>query len=66
MSYEALLTKHRAEIERMEDSGEMSDALYQDFYDYFVNSGEMPYGTAKARDGDPYEWIFYRLTETMH
>lgn len=26
-------------------------------YDYFYSSGEMPYGVAKARDGDPVEWI---------
>ena len=26
-------------------------------YDYFCNGEEMPYGVAKARDGDPVEWI---------
>jgi hypothetical protein len=25
-------------------------------YDYYTGNGEMPYGVAKARDGDPYEW----------
>jgi len=39
------------------DNQDLNFALY----DYFVNSGDMPYGTAKARDGDPDEWIFDRL-----
>ena len=34
--------------------------LYTKLYNYFV--GEMPYGTAKARTGDPDEWIINRLT----
>ena len=31
--------------------------FYDELYDYFLNSGEMPYGIAKARDGDPDQWI---------
>ncbi len=30
---------------------------YYKLYEYFCNSGEMPYGVAKARDGDPVVWI---------
>ena len=26
---------------------------------------EMPYGTAKARNGDPYEWIRRRLEDEL-
>ncbi len=26
-------------------------------YDYFCDNGEMPYGVAKARTGDPDAWI---------
>lgn len=29
---------------------------------HFCDSGEMPYGTAKARDGDPDEWIINTVT----
>lgn len=32
-----------------------------DLYEYFVN--DMPYGTAKARDGDPDEFIMDHITE---
>ena len=34
--------------------------LFSKLYDYFVQ--EMPYGVAKARTGDPDEWIYNRLT----
>ena len=37
------------------DDQELSDKLYE-YYQY-----EMPYGTQKARDGDPYEWMHERL-----
>ena len=35
---------------------------YGKLYEYFAfESCEMPYGTAKARDGDPEEWILNYL-----
>ena len=36
------------------------DKFYDELYEYFVTGagrGEMPYGVAKARDGDPDQWI---------
>lgn len=36
---------------------DMSDKLYEALYDYYVLNNIMPYGTAKARDGDPMEWV---------
>ena len=36
-------------------------ALYDILYERFAE--EMPYGTAKARTGDPCEWIENRLAE---
>lgn len=33
------------------------DKFFDELYDWFVNSGEMPYGIAKARDGDPDQFI---------
>jgi hypothetical protein len=58
-----------AEIERFIEYGELSDELYDKLFEYYVNSGDMPYGTAKARDGDPYQWICdtvdYELTSAF-
>ena len=54
----AILAKHGvSNIDDMELDGE----LYQDLFDYY--SDEMPYGTQKARDGDPMDWIMSRLDD---
>ena len=45
------------------DQIEYGSEVYEDLYDYYANSGEMPYGTMKARDGDPDVWIADRLYE---
>ena len=36
---------------------------YEKLYEYFCDTGEMPYGVAKARDGDPDYWIIEKLLE---
>ena len=36
--------------------------MYEKLYEYFAfTTCEMPYGTAKARDGDPDTWILEHL-----
>jgi hypothetical protein len=49
------------EVRDFETSGDMSDDLYHALYDYYFD--DMPYGTKKARDGDPYEWIADRFSQ---
>jgi hypothetical protein len=44
-----------------EGNADLSTDLYYKVFEHFVD--EMPYGTAKARDGDPFEWIGDRLGE---
>ena len=44
---------------------DLSDATFDKLYEHFVSNGEMPYGTAKARDGDPHEWIGDRLEDVL-
>ena len=39
----------------------MTDTLYESLYEYYVLNNEMPYGVAKARDGDPIEWVEERF-----
>ena len=45
------------EGDEIDDNQEFFDALFN----YYSDSGEMPYGVQKARDGDPYQWIADRL-----
>ena len=49
------------EVRNFETSGEMSDDLYHALYDYYFD--DMPYGTKKARDGDPYEYVADRFAQ---
>jgi len=43
----------------------MDSSMFQKLFDWFAFDGPqddlMPYGTAKARDGDPDQWILDRL-----
>jgi len=59
----AIIAKHLGTARPLTDADMDNSELHQDLYDYFVSSGDMPYGTAKARDDDPYEWIFNRLDQ---
>lgn len=40
---------------------DISEDLFAKLFDVYANNGEMPYGVAKARTGDPYEWIVDRV-----
>lgn len=41
----------------------LEEDLFEKLYSIFLNSGEMPYGVAKARTGDPYVWIEDQISE---
>ena len=59
------------EVKKILDANEVTDLdqieygseVYEDLYNYFANSGEMPYGVMKARTGMPDEWIIDRLID---
>tara|TARA_A100001011_G_C14200833_1_gene795575 strand:+ start:726 stop:944 length:219 start_codon:yes stop_codon:yes gene_type:complete len=37
---------------------------YEKLFNYFCDTGDMPYGVAKARTGDPDLWILEHLENT--
>ena len=59
------------EVKKILDANEVTDLdqieygseVYEDLYNYFANSGEMPYGVMKARTGMPDEWIYDKLCD---
>ena len=56
----AILIKHDVtDLDQIEYGSE----VYDDLFDYYMSSGEMPYGIMKARDGDPDVWIVDRIFE---
>ena len=48
--------------EFLEGEDDLDPDVFEKVYSHYMDSGEMPYGVAKARDGDPYEWIFNELS----
>jgi hypothetical protein len=58
-----ILNRFSREVADFEAGGEIDDDLYHALYDYYFD--EMPYGTKKARDGDPYEWVSQRLADDL-
>jgi len=59
------------EVKQILDKHNVTDAedidygskVYDELFDYYSNSGEMPYGVMKARTGMPDEWIYDRLQD---
>jgi len=59
-SLDNIIAKHREAFESVMRGESMlfdHDEFYDELYEHYVSSGEMPYGVAKARDGDPDQWI---------
>ena len=52
-----ILNKYPEAYAKILDDGEVNDneKLYDELFEYFLE--DMPYGTQKARDGAPVEWI---------
>ena len=45
------------------DDIEYGSEVYDELFSYYMDSGEMPYGVMKARDGMPDQWIADRIHE---
>jgi len=60
-----ILAKHPAEYKALKDGESLYDQanLFDALFQHFSATGDMPYGTQKARDGDPYEWIEDKLDD---
>ena len=62
-TFQHTLNTFKRDVKDFEATGELTDALYNVLYDYYFD--DMPYGTKKARDGDPYEWIGDRFAADL-
>jgi hypothetical protein len=60
-----ILGRFKHEVRNFEADGDLNDELYHALYDYYSDNGEMPYGVAKARTGDPYNWISDKLSSEL-
>ena len=42
------------------------DEVYEKLFMHYCDTGEMPYGTMKARTGDPFNWITDKLDKELN
>lgn len=68
MSLEQILDKYPQDVENFKNEGtlDMGTKFFEELFEYYLNSGEMPYGVAKARTGDPDQWIADQLDDYFH
>ena len=60
-----ILGRFKHEVKKFQGSGELDNDLFDALFDYYSDNGEIPYGIAKARTGDPYAWVSDRLDELL-
>lgn len=61
-----VIGKFKHEVKNFVNGDELDDDLYHALFDYYSDHGEMPYGVAKGRDGDPFEWVTMRFDRDVH
>ena len=52
-----IVNRFKHETKNFMSTGFMAENLYDALFDYYLDRGDMPYGIAKAREGDPYQWV---------
>jgi hypothetical protein len=60
-----ILDRFKFEVKSFEADGDLDHDLYEALFDYYFNKGEIPYGTAKGRTGDPIEWVSDKLHKEL-
>lgn len=60
-----IINTFKHEVRNFVNGEEMDDDLYNALYDFYAATGEMPYGTMKARTGDPYQWVAERFDKDV-
>ena len=58
---EHILNRFKYEVRSFEQGGDLDKDLYDALFDYYSDTGEMPYPIAKADKGDPHEWVAQNL-----
>jgi len=60
-----ILDRFKFEVKRFRDEDDLDHDLYEALYDYYMDKGEIPYGVAKGRTGDPYEWVADKFAQDI-
>jgi hypothetical protein len=61
-----ILSRFKYEVKQFEKFRKLEDGdLYHALFDYYLNTGKIPYGIAKVRDGDPVQWVHNQLSRHL-
>lgn len=58
---EHIINKFKHEVKNFVNGDDLDSDLYEALFDYYSDAGEIPYGIAKGRTGDPFEWVTQRF-----
>ena len=61
-----IISRFKHEVKNFVNGQDLDTDLYHALYDYYSDHGEIPYGIAKGRDGDPYEWVTQRFDRDVN
>jgi len=64
-TWDHLLDRFKHEVQNFRNGEELDSDLYDALFDYYSQHGVMPYGVAKARTGDPFNWVSHRLAQDL-
>lgn len=64
MTLTQICEKYKGEVPEFLAGYDMSDDMFQDLYNHYFD--RMPYGVRKARDGDPYEWVYNAFDKDVY
>ena len=66
MTFNELLEKHQESIHDMlTNSNDLDSDAYCDFFQYYCDQNRIPYGVAKARTGDPFEFVMNLIEDDL-
>jgi hypothetical protein len=60
-----ILNRFKHEVKQFEQGNDLDSDLYEALFDYYSDAGEIPYGIAKARTGDPFSWVSDKLAKHL-
>ena len=60
-----ILNRFKHEVGQFEQGNDLDSDLYDALFDYYSDKGEIPYGIAKARTGDPFSWVSDKLANHL-
>ena len=63
---EHIISKFKHEVKNFLSGDELDSDLYDALFDYYLDQGNIPYGVAKARTGDPFEWVSNKFREDVY